>query len=210
MNIRKSLEPHSTTNLCQIWLVIGWIVCATPILGCAVGNNLPGPASPTAIEQMLMGQAVESSLSAWEATQFPIDTGTALYLQTSGIPQYQAFIKHHVAKWLGEKGYRIVETPSEASYSVTILVETLGVEQAVSFLGMPPVQSVLLPFALPELTLFKAQYQTGYARFRLDVFKTKTGQFVHSTPWQHGDSYYYHFTVLFFIPFHTTSLSDPP
>ncbi|RMH03718.1 MAG: hypothetical protein D6704_12230 [Nitrospirae bacterium] len=194
----------------QAWVGAGWMLWSISLFGCAVGNTLPSPATPTAIEQMLMGQAVERSLSAWDDGHFPVDKGAPLSLQITGIPPHQAFIKHHVARWLGEKGYRIVEGAQEARYAVTILVEALGVEQAVSFLGMPPVQSVLLPFSLPELTLFKAQYQTGYTRFRLDVFEVGTGQFVHSTPWYHAETYYNHFTVFFFIPFWTTNLADAP
>ena len=97
---------------------------------------------------------------------------------------------------------------------IQIIVQALGTEQSQSFFGMPEVQSVLIPFALPEIALYKVQYQSGYTRFRLDIFKTATGEFIRSTPWFQASTYYNEYNVLFFIDFHTTNLigpfDDPP
>jgi hypothetical protein len=90
------------------------------------------------------------------------------------------------------------------------MVQALGTEQGVTFFGMPPVQSVIIPFALPELTLFKLQNQRAYTRLSLDIFETATGRLVRSTPWYVGSSYYNQYTILFFIYFRTTDLVLPP
>lgn len=78
-----------------------------------------------------------------------------------------------------------------------------------SFFGFPPVQNVLLPFALPEISVCKGQYQSRYTRFRLDIYETGTGKFIRSTPWVQGSTYFNEYTVFFFIDFHTTELIAP-
>jgi hypothetical protein len=89
-------------------------------------------------------------------------------------------------------------------------VQAFGTEQGETFFGMPPVQSVILPFALPELTLFKLQNQMAYMRCSFDIFESATGRHVRSTPWYVGSSYYNQYTILFFIYFRTTDLVLPP
>jgi hypothetical protein len=74
---------------------------------------------------------------------------------------------------------------------------------------MPEVQGGLLPFALPEIAVFKKQSLSGYTRFRLDIYETATGQFVRSTPWFQGATYFNEYTVLFFFDFEFTNLIAP-
>ena len=80
------------------------------------------------------------------------------------------------------------------------LFRALGTEQSQSFFGMPPVQSVvdsLSPYL--KLRLYKAQYQSGFTRFRLDIFETTTGKFIRSTPWLPSNSTYYNeYTIFMF------------
>ncbi len=97
----------------------------------------------------------------------------------------------------------------DAKNRLHILVQALSTEQSRSFFGVPPIQSGLLPIAVPEVTLYKAQYQTGYTRFRLDIFETATGKFTRSTPWFQASTYCNEYTILVFIDFHTTNLIAP-
>ena len=93
---------------------------------------------------------------------------------------------------------------------VRVMVQSLGTSQSLTFLGMPAVQSVLLPFALPELTLYRKQNQLAYARIKLDIFENATGRLIGSTPWWVGKTFYNQYTILFFMFFNTTDLNDPP
>jgi hypothetical protein len=104
---------------------------------------------------------------------------------------------------------KIVSEFQNARYRVLILVQALGIEQRVSLFGMPEVQGGLLPFALPEIAVFKKQSLSGYTRFRLDIYETATGQFVRSTPWFQGATYFNEYTVLFFFDFEFTNLIAP-
>jgi hypothetical protein len=89
-------------------------------------------------------------------------------------------------------------------------VQALGTVQGETFFGMPPVQSVIIPFALPELTLYKRQAQTGYMRYSLDIYDSSTGRLVRSTPWYAGSSYYNQYTFLFLFKYNSTDLILPP
>ena len=91
-----------------------------------------------------------------------------------------------------------------------VVVESFGTTQGLTFFGMPPVQSVLIPFSLPALTLYSAEGQRGYARIHVDFFEYRTGKLVGSTPSTIGRTRYYQYTVLFFLTWQTTDLTAPP
>jgi hypothetical protein len=177
--------------------------------GCGAVHNIPEPVRPTAVEQFLMAQAVERSLYGENIMPIPLAYGDTIHLDTSGLTVEQRFFKGAIGGWLGERGLKILQDSDEAKYRIHILVQSLGTEQSVSFFGLPPIESVLLPFALPEIAVFKGQYQTGYTRFRLDIYETATGKFIRSTPWFQASTYFNEYTVLFFIDFQRTDLIGP-
>lgn len=75
---------------------------------------------------------------------------------------------------------------------------------------MPPVQSMLLPFALPEIALYKHVHQDALVRLSLDTLEIASGWLVNSSPWYSASTYHDQYTVLFFIAFSTTDLDLPP
>ena len=172
-------------------------------------KELPTPDQATALEQFLITQAVELSLTSQDATSVPLPEGSTVKLETVGLTAEQRFLIGAVGRWLGEQGLHLTPEGQTATYRIQILIQSLGTEQSQSFFGMPPVQSVLIPFALPEISLYKAHYQTGYTRFRLDIFETTSGHFIRSTPWLQASTFYNEYTVLFFIDFHSTNLVGP-
>ena len=179
------------------------------ISGCATTTSLPPPAHFTAIEQFLLTQAIELSLNAKDVPPLPLPQGETVTLETTGLTVEQRFLLGAVGRWLGEQGLHIQPKDQNPTYRAQILIQALGTEQRISFFGMPEIQGGLLPFALPELAVYKAQYQTGYSRFRLDFFETTTGKFVRSTPWFQASTFFNEYTVLFFIGFHSTNLIGP-
>ena len=133
--------------------------------------------------------------------EFPVIPGHA-----SDLPVVQGKIEGR----LGELGLTLSPQRTDAHYFLRVIVEALGTDQGESFIGMPPVQSVLLPFALPELTLFKAQRQRAYSRFTIDIYDARTGELIRSMPWHEGSAYYNQYTVLFFFTFEGTDLVGIP
>ena len=119
-------------------------------------------------------------------------------------------VRDTVATGLGRLGYRIDSRDTPPGYHARIVVEAFGTTQGLTFFGMPPVQSVIIPFALPALTVYKAEGQKGYTRLHIDFFEYQSGKHVGSSPTLIGRTYYNQYTLLFFWTWQTTDLLAPP
>ncbi len=119
-------------------------------------KQLTTPDQATAIEQLLVTQAIEKSLERKDAFSLPLSEDSTIKLETTGLASEHRFLIGAVSRWLEEQGLRLAPDNQEATYNIQILVQSLGTEQSQSFFGMPPVQSILLPFSLPEISLYVA------------------------------------------------------
>lgn len=122
----------------------------------------------------------------------------------------RAWISVHHATGLGRVGYRIDSRDTQPLYHARIVVEAFGTTQGLTFFGMPPVQSVIIPFSLPALRLYKAEGQKGYTRLHIDFFEYQSGKLVGSSPTIIGRTYYNQYTLLFFVTWQTTDLLATP
>jgi len=119
-------------------------------------------------------------------------------------------IRDSVATGLARLGYRVDPRDTEPTYLARVVVESFGITRGVTFFGMPPVQSVLIPFSLPALTLYGVVRQKGYARVHIEFFEYQSGIFMGLSPTMIGRTYYTQYTMLFFFTWQTTDLSAPP
>jgi hypothetical protein len=163
-----------------------------------------------AIEQLLISEAVLRSLPQEASDIIVIPQGARVAIDTSGVSADQILLQKTVAGWLGQQGYAIQKNEDKADYRVSVIVGSLGTELGNSFFGMPPVTSQLIPFSLPELALYKAQYQTGYAKFHMDIFELPAGNLVQSTPPFLAQTHFNNHTVLLFFTINSTDLESPP
>lgn len=200
---------RSMINILQVLLLVGTLI------GCGAMNAIPPPATPTAVQQFLMAQAVERSLHRENSMSIPLTPGDTVSLDISGLSVEQGlavardFFKGAIGGWLGERGMKVVMDPAKAKYRIHILVQAFGTEQRSSLFGLPPIQSTLVPIALPEIAIYASQKLSGYTRFRLDIYESATGQFTRSTPWFQGSTYFNEYTILFFFDFEFTDLITP-
>jgi hypothetical protein len=198
------------------------------LAGCALTQEV-SRTPRSAIEQLLLSQAVERAL---ENLAVPLPEGESVRVEVSGLQTDRAhlhldeqeqsfgvidspswdlgFVQDAVGARLGELGYRIRRRGEEATYLVRVMVQAMGTNQGKTFFGIPPVQSVIIPFALPQLTLYQEQDQLAHVRLSLELFEASTGRFVRSTPWMTGSTYYNQYTVFFFFTFRTTDLVEAP
>jgi hypothetical protein len=203
------------------------IAALTLIAGCA----LPREVSKTprsATEQLLLTHAVQRALAD---VTVPLPEGATVAVEVSGLQTDRAhvhmqkegdfgiidapswdlsFVRDAVAARLGERGYHIKKYAGEATYLVRVMVLALGTNQGNTFFGLPPIQSVIIPFSLPQITLYQELDQLAHARLYLDIYEAATGRFVRSTPWTTGNAYYNQYTVLFFFTFRTTDILQAP
>lgn len=212
----------------RVRLALLALLLMSVLCGCALTQEV-SKTPRSAIEQLLLSQAVERAL---EGVAVPIPEGEAIRVEVTGLqtdrahlhmdeqderfgvidsPSWDlAFVRDLVAGRLGALGYRVRKSEEETAYLVRILVHAMGTNQGKTFFGIPPIQSLIIPFALPQITLYQEQDQLAHVRLHLDIFETGTGRFVRSTHWTTGSAYYNQYTVLFFFAFRTTDLVAPP
>jgi hypothetical protein len=166
--------------------------------------------SRTAVEQLLLSEAVKRSFPNEPGEFLPIPRGAGVAITTVGMTPDQAFLQQVLTGWLGQQGYLVQKDGKDATHRVDVVVEALGTELSGTFMGMPPVQSQFIPFSLPELALYKSQYQTGYAKFHLNVFGLPAGNFLGSTSAFLADAYYNDYTLLFVLSHTFTDLPSVP
>lgn len=231
MRFRKARpEPLWPDLSTVIYVACGLAVwCLVGLGGCALMQEV-SKTPRTATEQLLLSQAAEQALAGLALS---LPEGTSVSLEVGGLqtdraqlhideqddkfgvinnPSWDlAFVRDLVAGRLGELGYRIrSRTHEDVTHVVRVLVQAIGTNQGKTFFGVPPVQSVLVPFALPQLTLYQKLDQLAHVRLHLQVFEAATGRFIDSTPMLRGNTYYDQYTVLFFFTFKITDLIAPP
>ncbi|HMS85930.1 MAG TPA: hypothetical protein PKD12_19995 [Nitrospira sp.] len=195
-------------------------------MGCALEQEV-SRTPRTAVEQILLTQAIHQAL---ENLSIRLPEGVNVGVTATGLDDNQSrprlgngeagaidrssrdslYVRDAVAAELGRRGYRISDQDGDPLYLVRVMTESVGTMQGLTFVGMPPVQSVLIPFSLPELTLYKNQSQSGYARLHLDVFDHRTGEFLGSSPTLIGRSFFNQYTLLILATWHSTDVTAPP
>jgi hypothetical protein len=114
-----------------------------------------------------------------------------------------------VAGWLGQHGYTVEGNAENATHRINIVLNSLGTELGNTFFGIPAIQASLIPISLPELAIYKADYQTGYANFYFDIFELPSNRFVASSSPFIADTFFNAYTVLFVFTHKSTNLVSP-
>lgn len=190
-------------------LIVGAVSIAL-LTGCSTTHKTTQSAR-TPIEQLLISEAAIRSASPTAERSLPIPKGANVILTTSGLNTDQVLLQQVLTGWLGQLGYLVVQKDDKnATHRIDVIVGSLGTELSGTFIGLPPIQSTLIPFSLPELAFYKSQYQTGYAKFYMNIFELPSGKFAGSTSPFLADAYYNDYTVLFIFAFNSTDLTSPP
>lgn len=199
----------------RTYFILASIVLTVAMTGCSITHKAT-QSQRTTVEQLLISEAVQRSLPQDIGKLLPIPRGAAVTLETSviSVPTEVStgkfLVQQIIEGWLGQNGYAIQKDEKNATHRVSVIVGALGTELGGNFFGMPPVTSQLIPFSLPELALYKAQYQTGYVKFYMNFFELPSGKFVGSIGPLVGETYYNDNTVLLFLSFISTDLEAPP
>ncbi len=181
------------------------ILILSALAACSYPTRRPSdPKTPT--EQLLISKAIKRSLNFAE-TEIPV--GTAVSIDTTGLTKHQTFVGHILAGWLGKKGIAVRKEEKDATVRVRVVVQSLGTRRGIKFLGLLRAQSPFIPIALPELALWKRDKRQGYARFYLDMFDVKTGNFLRTSEPYIGSITETKYTVFFFFDWKDTDLDQP-
>jgi len=182
-----------------------WVGLILLLSGCMGLRDIPKPPR-VAFTQLLLSQALEGGL---EPLSLPLPTGATILVEAVGLARNntdQEYALQAISVHLARQGFHLAKTSGEATYLVKALLQTFGTEQSVQFFGIPPLQSIFLPFPIPEIALYKSVAEKGFVRLSLNVFERATGRMVSSSPWYEATRFYNQYSVLFFISFHLTDL----
>lgn len=143
----------------------------------------------------------------------PIPERSSVFIEAAGLARDTVsdheFVRRAIELELTREGFHLVRSEEGATYRLSVLIQTVGMEQGVVFLGMPPIQSVLIPFALPEPSLYKDLHQTVHVRWSYTLLEREIGHVISTSPWYDGTTYYNHYTVLLVGHFYLTDLELP-
>ncbi len=195
--------------------VRGWAqVCLGLLLvsttaACSIGHKVTNsPRAP--IEQLLLTEATERSVRHSDGPVLPIADGSAIFLDGTGLTGDRETLQRILVGWLREQGFKVRDSKEQSDYHLEIITQALGTEHDYTFIGMPSLQSAFIPIALPELALYRAQKQTGYARFYVNTVELATEKFLGATPVYLGETYHNDYTVFFIFSWRSSNLVLPP
>lgn len=163
---------HPFLRCLAAWLV----VLALP--ACNMTPGLVG--SPrTPIEQLLLTQSLLRTL---DQVTLPLRPGDSVVIETAWPPTHQdfagdlPFAASVLASWCTQQG--LIIGGDHPGYRMRVLLHAFGLDKKDTFVGVPPIQSLLLPIALPELTLYRNVLNRGYTRLTIDITDASTGRLV--------------------------------
>jgi hypothetical protein len=186
------------------------VLTLTGIVGCNItAGQVSSPRTP--IEQLLLTQSLLRSL---EEMVIPLQSGDVVTVETAWVPSHDdfkgdlPFSASVIASWFAQQG--AVVGGEHPKFRARVLLHAFGLDKKDVFFGVPPIQSVLIPIALPELTLYRNLRNRGYTRLSIDVVDTSTGRLV-GLPWTTEASVTHErYTVLFLFSWTTSDLMPPP
>jgi hypothetical protein len=174
--------------------------------GCSLSQDRSKTAR-TGIEQLLLSQALERSLAT---LSLPLPDGATIMVDPAALNEDGAFAQKVIENRLVRLGFRIPKEAANAAYQAHVVIQSFGTEQGETFFGIPPIQSMLLPISVPELSLYKNSHQQAMVRLALNVHHTETGQYITSTPWYEGITFNNRYTWLLVFGSQRTNLLLPP
>jgi hypothetical protein len=201
------MMPRPTRLLRGCWPPLLLLLAVT---GCNMTAGMVGnPRTP--VEQLLLTQALLRSL---DDAALPLRPGDSVTIETASLPTHlnfegdRAYAEAVITSWFARHG--AVLGRAYPAYRVRILLHAFGVEKTDVFIGIPPIQSLLLPMALPELTLYRKLTDRGYARLSLDIIEERSGRAVASPPPVEALVQFSQYTLLFLFAWNSTDLIPPP
>ena len=210
--------------------VLAVVSVACGVIGCSTERRITNTAA-TGLQQLLTTAAIDRAV---QKLVLPELDGHTVYIQTgslaawgeqlkAGSPAVRAnqfgsgspaewsdhdyvYLNAAVAALLSERGAKVTLDPAQADTIISVLAGSIGTDEQDVLFGMPASASMFLPIALPELALYKAQDQEGFAKVELVATDTKTGGTLFRSGPTYGTTYVHNRTVLF-IGWYTTDTS---
>jgi hypothetical protein len=133
-------------------------ICIGLAAGCSTTQRTTQ--SPrTAIEQLLISEAVLRSLPAESQGMFSIPPGAGVILNTAGISLDRALLQQILVGWLGKQGFAVQQDEKNATYRINVIVNAMGTEFGSDFLVCHPPPASLFRFPSPNWLFTKHNFR---------------------------------------------------
>jgi hypothetical protein len=205
--VPASMRPHPLRRLASSFLIV--ILFLMLLNACTLAREPSNwMEQRTALEQLLFSQALNQSA---KHLALPLPPGAPIVIEAvaPSPPTLVNMLRETYSNRLGALGMRIRKDEKQAGYLVRLVAETLGTEQGLNLLGLPSMQSALLPIASPEIALYRNEYIKAMVRVSLDVYDIQTGQHILSTPFYEGTKYFNQYIIAIFLGFRLTDAEIP-
>jgi len=157
----------------------------------------------------LLAEAAEDVIA--EYPSLAEHDGSTFFLDASSIAMTdKEFVVAATRNYLLGEGMVEKTDKAEADLIVTPRASAAAIDDHTVLVGLPPLSfsSPVGGLELPELSLFKVDYQRGRNRMGFDIIDSE-GQLAIDQPLNGKQVYYTRWTVLSLITFRTTNLENP-
>lgn len=185
----------------QVALTVTSLGVLLMIVGCTTTRRITNT-SATALQQLLGTQAIDRAV---QKLSWPDVQGKTVYVQIASPGEWgdQAYLRQVVGTELAQRGAIVSDDSSHSQYVMTVLAGALGTDQTEVFFGLPAVQSVVVPLALPEMAIYKSEEQEGFARTETVTTDSQHGGIVYRAGPTQGRTYA-HTRKIFFVGWYNT------
>jgi len=177
-------------------------------VGCA--GTAPGTARVTTtyrsgIEQQLLVRSLERAVAQLDITRF---AGRRVALELYALTDDRAFSKDFITAWLEQQGVQVVPDREKSDVYLKVFASVLGVDQFLTFLGVPSFPAPLVGVPVPEIALYKSVLSRGHVEIHIYAYDGRTGAFTAKIPAAIGKARYDDYTILILISFVSTDLDE--
>ncbi|HEX4120509.1 MAG TPA: DUF6655 family protein [Verrucomicrobiae bacterium] len=191
------------------WKQIGFTALFASVAFCGcIQTNMTNP-KRSATEQLLLSTAGDRALKSVDLATF---TNKLVYVSTNYFQGYDsANALGAIRDALSSAGARLAVTLSNSDYIVEPRSGADSVDYSSTLIGLPSTESpVPLSGAvvLPEIALYKSQYQFSIAKFELLAYARVSGEHYFSSGPMVGRAHNKYYELLGFITWTRTDLPD--
>jgi hypothetical protein len=183
---------------------IALLLVAAACAGCVSTKPPPG-GRLSASEQLLAAGAVDRALASVEWPDVYKRRVFVDVASPANDPE-RLYLQNAVAAQLVERGAILAHDAAKADLEMLVVADAVGVEESSAFFGIPSVQAAILPVATPEIALYSATENVGYAKLKAVLTDLKHGGVTARCGPAEGMAMYKRKTVLMI----TTRSSDEP
>lgn len=149
------------------------VLLAAVAPGCSITTPPPGGRLSSS-QQILATEAVDRALARVE---WPDIKKRKVFIDVAAPSgdQERSYLANTVAAEVAARGAILAPDLKSADTALLVNADAIGLEQNRTFVGLPAVESALIPIGVPEITVYNSEREESYARIELVFADLKKG-----------------------------------